>query len=488
MAIFGNVFEDEEKKKEQGGGSDTFTVSKPSGKIFGDVFVDAGGSEKQQQVDESTQGFTASTETQQKRGFFAKAVDAGKNAVKFGLDAWNALQERNDRASLDMINMRRIGQPKYATIEEAQADAPLIRMMNSETGKKVISTVSEKSSNIPLKTFARISSIGDQTYDEAYSAWLTERNDPQNPTWQKFLYELQDTGVQSAIGALLAVGTSYATRNPTAGYAVSSSYYTALSADEQLQERGKVDSLGNIAIDVVGDQLLNTLLLKILGGQASGSVLKSTLQGFGVEGSTEVSQSLLKYANDYGNARTEEQKQTVLDNAKRYVVDGGMAMEFFVGGTVGGILSGGAEYFAPNVDTATIDKVREDIMASEAFDLERAVESGDVERAKVYQVPEGTVEERIARIQSNPQEVMLYRGQSEDSGGMHFTDDPSWSRNFGDEEVVGKLPKNAKIYTLTEQDLSISADLGATTDAEMYQRFFDMGYDAVIGTDSRNCK
>lgn len=513
MSIFGNVFEDEEKKKEQGGGSDTFTVSKPSGKIFGDVFADAGGSEKQQQVDQSTKGLTASTETPEKRGFFAKAVDAGKNAVKYGLDAWNALQKRNEEASFKMreamyhstvkvdpltgqraLTSDRAERYKNATTDEERqkiiaeqtAEIPLIKMMNSATGKKVISTVSEKTSNIPLKTFATFSAIGDKTYDEAYSAWLAERNDPQNPTWQKFLYEVQDTGVQSSIGALLALGTSYVTKSPTTGYAISSAYYTALSADEQLQERGKVDSLGNIAIDVVGDQLLNTLLLKVIGGQTSGSVLKSTLQGFGVEGSTEVSQSLLKYANDYGNARTEAQKQAVLDNAKRYVVEGGMAMEFFVGGTVGGILTGGAEYFVPNVDSATIDKAREDIMTSEAFDFERAVESGDVQRSQVYQVPEGSVEERIARIQSNPTEVTLYRGQSKDGGGMHFTDDPSWSRSFGEEEVVGKLPKNAKIYTLTEQDLSISADLGATTDAEMYQRFFDMGYDAVIGTDSRN--
>jgi hypothetical protein len=220
MAIFKNVFEDEQKDTEQSGG-DTFSVSKPSSQIFGNVFEGAG-SEKQQQVDQSTRGLTASTDTQEKRGFFAKAVDAGKNTIKFGLDAWNTLQRKNDEASLQAINMRRIGKPKYATIEEAQADAPIVRMMNSATGQKVISTVSEKTSNIPLKTFATFSAIGDKTYDEAYSAWLAERNDPSNPTYQKFLYELQDTGIQSAIGSLLALGTSYITKSPTAGYAVSS--------------------------------------------------------------------------------------------------------------------------------------------------------------------------------------------------------------------------------------------------------------------------
>lgn len=359
MAIFGNVFDDEEKK-DGSNSTDTITISKPSGKIFGDVFAEQE-SQKQQQVESATEGLTASTETREKRGFFAKAVDAGKNTIKFGLEAWNTLQRKNDEASLEAINLRRIGKPKYATIEEARADAPLIRMMNTETGKKVISEISEQSSNIPLKvaagaksagyspvgtplkTLAGMVGYGDKIYDEAYASFLAERNDPTNKTWEKFLYELQDTGVQSTVGALLALGTAYVTRSAGAGYAVSSAYYTALSADEQLVERGKVDSLGNIAIDVVGDQMLNTLLLKIMGGEASKSVLTSALKGFGVEGSTEVAQSLLKYANDYGGARTEEEKQKILDNAKRYVVDGGMAMEFFVGGTVGGILGAGTQ-------------------------------------------------------------------------------------------------------------------------------------------------
>lgn len=310
---------------------------------------------------------TTKTEEPTKKGFFAKAVDAGKKVVKYGLDAWNSLQQKNEVSSFQMRELmygkaevkvdpatgkKTLTTPKLEAfksakteeeraeiLSDAQQDIPLVKFLNLPTTKKVISTVSEKTSNIPLKTLARVQSIGSKTYEEAYNAWLSERNDPANPTWQKFLYELQDTGVQTAIGAILSIGTAAATRNPQAGYVVSGAFYTALSADEQLQERGKVDSVGNIAIDVVGDQMLNGLLTNVL-GKSSKTAIVEALKGFGVEGSTEVAQSLLKYANDYGNARTDEEKQKVLDNAKRYVTSGGIAMEFAVGGVAGGIITG----------------------------------------------------------------------------------------------------------------------------------------------------
>lgn len=302
------------------------------------------------------------------QGFFAKALNAGKNVVKAGLDAWNSLQKRNEESSFEMSQIlygknNRIvkdeltgkkkltndtleryasaatDEERTAIIRDAQAQAPLMQMLNSPTGKKVISTVSEQTSNIPLKIAAGISSLGDQTFDEAYSAYLAERNDPSNPVWQKFLYELQDTGIQTAVGALLALGTSIATRSPQAGIGVSGAFYTALSADEQLQSRGEVNSAGNIAIDVVGDAVLNRLLLNVF-KEPAGAIWKSVAQGFGTEGSTEVAQSLLKYANDYGNARGDAEKQAVLDEAKQYVVSGGILMEFAVGGVAGGVITG----------------------------------------------------------------------------------------------------------------------------------------------------
>jgi hypothetical protein len=416
--IFGNIFDEEEKKA---GGSvdikssntDT-TPSKQGGSIFGDVFADSNTakqisdqSESQNQTAQKEEGFLSKA-LDVTKGVALKAVDAGKSVIKWGLDLHNKLVQRNEAANFEYINNQKtlplriqlgkadteeekqaiINDPKnakykpYASYDEYQQTIPLIKFFNSDTGKKTVGFISEESSNIPLKKaadikskveigkdiltgkislkdFANIREIADREYEEAYAAFLTERNDPENPTWQKFLYEVQDTGVQSAIGILLSMGTAYLTKSPRAGTAISSAYYTALSADEQIQSRGKVDSLGNIAIDVVGDQMLN----KVLGGvleSGTKSTFQAALKSFGVEGSTEVLQSLTKYANDYGNAKTQEDKDRILAEAKQYVVSGAIAMEFGVGGLVGagaGAVVGGVNPSSQPNDKTTKPKV-----------------------------------------------------------------------------------------------------------------------------------
>lgn len=416
--IFGNIFDEEEKKA---GGSvdikssntDT-TPSKQGGSIFGDVFADSNTakqisdqSESQNQTAQKEEGFLSKA-LDVTKGVALKAVDAGKSVIKWGLDLHNKLVQRNEASNFEFINNQKtlplriqlgkadteeekqaiINDPKnakykpYASYDEYQQTIPLIKFFNSDTGKKVVGSISEESSNIPikkaadikskveigkdiltgkisLKDFANIREIADREYEEAYAAFLTERNDPENPTWQKFLYEVQDTGVQSAIGILLSMGTAYLTKSPRAGTAISSAYYTALSADEQIQSRGKVDSLGNIAIDVVGDQMLN----KVLGGvleSGTKSTFQAALKSFGVEGSTEVLQSLTKYANDYGNAKTQEEKDRILAEAKQYVVSGAIAMEFGVGGLVGGVsgaIVGGVNPSSQPNDKTTKPKV-----------------------------------------------------------------------------------------------------------------------------------
>lgn len=294
-------------------------------------------------------------------GFFATALNAGKTAAKFGLDAWNAVVKTKDAAinfaaeplsrtplikgAAEAYNMQDRGEVQLDTFQNLAPELlkgfqdPVVAVLNTKPAKDTTRFLSENSSNVPLKMLAGLTSLGDKTYDQAYSAYLAERNDPENPVWQKFLYELQDSGVQSGIGALLAIGTTVATRSPQAGLAVSGGFYTALSADEQIQKKGEVYSTGNIAIDVVGDSVLNRLLLGVF-KEPSKVIWKSVAQGFGTEGATEVAQSLLKFTNDYGNAKTEEQKAAVLAEAKDYVLSGGMAMEFFVGGVAGGILTG----------------------------------------------------------------------------------------------------------------------------------------------------
>ncbi len=237
-------------------------------------------------------------------------------------------------------------QIRSEAVQSTAEKTPLIRWLNSDTGKAITGEVAKDTSNLPLKLVASIKAIGDDTYDEAYSALMAERNDPTNPRWQKILYGIQDSGPQSAIGTLLAVGTSLLSRNPQAGQAVAMTYFAAISAESQRQEKGQVSSLGNIAIDTVGDTILSGVAEAALksvvkeGGEAGvKEFLKQTGKGFVVEGTTEPSQTFLKYANDYKNAKTEEQKQAVVADLTGYVKNGGMVDEFLIGGISGGLIT-----------------------------------------------------------------------------------------------------------------------------------------------------
>lgn len=332
-----------------------------------------------------------------------KIVELAAKGLEAGAELWNKQSQKSDRANFQMQQMMygknrieidpvtgkktmtndvvkryqaaQTEEEKNAIIQEEQMKAPLIKAMNSPTGRKVLTFIKEKTSNIPLKiaaavksgdlgvggsalgvinplgsiipSLAKLKRTGDTTYDEAYAALLEDRNNPENGKFKQFLYELQDSGVQSAIGVLLSLGTTYASRNPQAGRAIGMTYYTGISAAGQQEERGEVNSVGNIAIDVVGDQLLGTSLETVFKGGKG--VLVAALKSAGIEGSTEVSQSLLKYGNDYGNARTQEEKDRIIAEAKRYVVEGGLVMEFAVGATAGGTIGAVAEVAAPTM-------------------------------------------------------------------------------------------------------------------------------------------
>lgn len=293
------------------------------------------------------------------KGYMAKALEAGKSVIKFGLDAVNVVNRTYEKgidiaatplartkfiqeaaAGLDAMeegevefsNKAYIGKTLLETLQN-----PAVATLNSKGGKATVGFIADHSSNLPLKVVAGFSALGDKTYEEAYGAWLTERNDPQNPAWQKFLYEVQDAVPQTLIGVALSIGTAALTRNAGAGLGVSGAFYTALSADSQIKEKGEVTSFANLAIDVVGDQILNRALLGLFGRGGASNKIIAALGGMGIEGSTEVSQSLLKYANDYGNARGQAEKNAVLADAKNYVVNGGLLMEFGVGAVAGGL-------------------------------------------------------------------------------------------------------------------------------------------------------
>lgn len=247
---------------------------------------------------------------------------------------------------------------KAKILDQYNQDIPLVKFLNSATGKKITSFVANKSSNIPLKAYASIKALGDQTYDEAYKALQEKAKDPTNSTAEKIFYGVQDSGVQSLLGVLLGLSVSAVTRGRVSPAVATAPYFSAISAESQQQEKGRVDSLGNIAIDTVGDSVLSgfaeTALKSVLreGGEKTlKRILRDSGKGFTVEGSTEVAQSFLKYANDYKNAPDEESKKKVVEDLKNYVKEGGMAQEFLIGGIAGGIITGGASA----IGGATVD-------------------------------------------------------------------------------------------------------------------------------------
>lgn len=323
---------------------------------------------------------------------------------------------------------------KVAALDEAAVSSPLVKVMNSDTGRKVIGAIGEGTSNVPLKTIASLRSLGDETYDEAYTAMLKARNDPTNPAWQSFLYDLQDSGPQTALGVLLAIGTTYAARgNVAAGNAAAMAYYSALSASEQQARKGKVYSPGDIAIDTVGDTLLGNMLVNVFGAPAK-SLAKTIAQSFGVEGGTEVSQSLLKYANDYRNEPTQARKDAVLAEAKQYVASGQMLMEFAVAGAAGGLIGAGVEVAGRKLGVKTED-VSAPILKKEAA-VGDAPKSGSVIEAPDFAEKRDTLraleaEQQIGPSEDRTAEIARLREQLDDFYAA-FKDRAVDVRNGGD--------------------------------------------------------
>lgn len=88
---------------------------------------------------------------------------------------------------------------------------------------------------------------------------------------------------------------------------------------------------------------------------------------------------------------------------------------------------------------------------------------------------------------AHPEAIPLYRGESmANKGGVHFTPDSEWSNNFGKTNVQGSLPAGSKVFTINDQSMQEALQQGITNDDQFYKWLFDKGYDALLGSDSRN--
>lgn len=115
----------------------------------------------------------------------------------------------------------------------------------------------------------------------------------------------------------------------------------ALSGSDQIQRRGKIYSVTNLGIDVALDSFLGNSIEGIFKKGAKDILIKEMGKNGVIEGGTEVSQTLLKYANDWASAPNERAKKEVLAQAVNYVKSGDMFMEF-ASSFVSGAIIGGA--------------------------------------------------------------------------------------------------------------------------------------------------
>jgi hypothetical protein len=61
------------------------------------------------------------------------------------------------------------------------------------------------------------------------------------------------------------------------------------------------------------DRMLGSSIEKMFKTQTRKTILNNFLRGAGIEGSTEVSQEILKYFDDYKDSKTPEERQIAIE-------------------------------------------------------------------------------------------------------------------------------------------------------------------------------
>lgn len=262
----------------------------------------------------------------------------------------------------NVIDPNPIGKVKLFVQAEKAADPYILEAMNTPAGEKIAAGATESTSNIPLRAAASsldtIHGIFTGKWDnDTEKAWLQARNDPDQSTMAKFLFNVQDSGFQTSLGVVMSL-------IPVVGTGLSSAYWTALSAEEQRQKDrdgdgaadGKVYSTTNLGIDVALDSFLGRSISSLLkeGGKIGFKNILKALKKNGItEGVTEVTQSISKYGNDYLRAKTPQERAQIGNEFKNYLQNE-MAMEFSTAFASGALIAGGSMVAgSPNVNAVT---------------------------------------------------------------------------------------------------------------------------------------
>jgi len=240
--------------------------------------------------------------------------------------------ETNQKRIMDPV-VDAIRKPIVATVNAGKAVSEVpIKIMNHPIVKDNMVEVTKRTSGTGIVSM--VQAIGPKTFEEAYKAnRQAQAGDPS--VLNKFLYQLGDSLPQTAIGVALNFV-------PYTGRPLSAAYWSALSASEQIESTGQVESLRPIAIDVLGDRMLGNSIEAMF--KAPAKTLWHTIKkNFVVEGGTEVAQDLLKMQDAYLRAKTPEEKAAILKKAKEYFTSGQILMTLGVGG-ISGAAIGTAAY------------------------------------------------------------------------------------------------------------------------------------------------
>ncbi len=91
----------------------------------------------------------------------------------------------------------------------------------------------------------------------------------------------------------------------------------------------------------------------------------------------------------------------------------------------------------------------------------------------------------MKKFVSSPETFNLFRGENPgNKGGIFFSPDEGWAKNFGPDLLKGNLPAGSKVYQYNFQDPMIQGALNkGLSEKDLYKSVFDNGYDAIIGTD-----
>ena len=243
-----------------------------------------------------------------------------------------------DNKIVDVLGVKGVSLRNITKTEKVlreQLDKAILKGLNSDAGLSTIDFVSKNSEDLPLKGYSLLKSIGESTYKDEYEKIKNDLSGENSNYLKKTFYQTQSSIGQTGIGVLLSL--SLGKINPRLGKTVSGSYWGALSASEQVSSTGGVYNTNKILIDVVGDSFLGNQIEKTL--KSPKSLLKQTLNSFNIEGGTEVGQSVLKFAEDYKEAKTIEKKEQILSATEDYINSGALATEYLVGGLSGASIS-----------------------------------------------------------------------------------------------------------------------------------------------------